>query len=251
MTTMIMTTMITTPIATPEVASRDEWLAARKELLLREKELTRQKDAQAAARRRLPMVRLNKEYAFEGPEGKRRLVDLFEGRRQLILYHFMFDPKWEKGCLGCTGYVNALGDLSTLGERDTSFVLVARAPLEKLEAYRALQGWTYPWYSSFDSDFNYDFHVTLDENVAPIEYNYRDKAEMERRNGGPVRGGEMPGLSVFFRSDDDTVFHTYSTYARGGETLTDTYSLLDMTPYGRQEDWEDSPPGWPQKPTYG
>ena len=152
--------------------------------------------------------------------------------------------------MGCTGYVNALGDLSRLNERDTTFVLVSRAPFPKLETYKNLKGWTVPWYSSFGSDFNYDFHVTLDENIAPIEYNYRDKAELVKRNGSNVIQGESHGLSVFFRIDDD-VFHTYSTYARGVESLTDAYSLLDMTPYGRQEDFEDSPSGWPQKPTYG
>jgi predicted dithiol-disulfide oxidoreductase (DUF899 family) len=232
----------TQDIAHPRIASRDEWLAARKELLGHEKELTKQGDRVSAERRRLPMVRIEKEYMFDGPEGKRSLKELFDGRRQLIVYHFMFDPEWDKGCPGCTGYVNALGDLSTLPERDTTFVLISRAPLAKLEAYKALKGWNRPWYSSFGSDFNYDFHVTLDASVAPLEYNYRSQPEGEK--------GEAPGLSVFFRIGDD-IFHTYSTYARGGESLTHGYSLLDTTPYGRQEDWEDSPAGWPQKPTYG
>ncbi len=229
----------------PEIVSRDEWLTARKQHLAREKELTRQRDRVSAERRRLPMVKIEKEYAFDGPEGKRSLADLFDERRQLIIYHFMFDPEWEKGCPGCTGFVDALGDLSMLNERETSFALVSRAPLAKLEAYKASKGWGVPWYSSFGSDFNYDFHVTLDESVAPVEYNYRSKAEMDT----PGKG-EAPGLSVFFRDGGD-VFHTYSTYARGVESLTDAYPLLDVTPYGRQEDWEDSPPGWPQKPTYG
>jgi predicted dithiol-disulfide oxidoreductase (DUF899 family) len=234
----------------PEIVSRDEWLAARKKHLTHEKELTRQRDHLHAERRRLPMVKIEKEYLFDGPEGKRTLGDLFAGRRQLIVYHFMFDPTWEKGCPGCTGYVDALGDLSLLNERSTTFVVVSRAPLAKLEAYKALKGWNVPWYSSFDSDFNYDFHVTLDENVAPIEYNYRNKAELEARKGPNLMAGEEHGLSVFFCLGDD-LFHTYSTYARGTEGLTDAYSLLDTTPYGRQEEFEDSPPGWPQKPTYG
>jgi predicted dithiol-disulfide oxidoreductase (DUF899 family) len=228
-------------IAHPPVVSREEWLAVRKTHLDHEKELTRQHDRISAERRRLPMVKIDKNYTFDGPAGKRSLLDLFDGRRQLIVYHFMFDPEWEKGCPGCTGYVNALGDLSALSERDTSFVLVSRAPLAKLEAYKADQGWDRPWYSSFDSDFNYDFHVTLNEEVAPAEYNYRTQ---------PGEKGERPGLSVFFRLGDD-IFHTYSTYARGGEYLTNTSSLLDVTPYGRQEDWENSPAGWPQRPTYG
>jgi len=242
--------MIQNTIAHPKVVKRDEWLTVRKTLLEHEKELTRHRDRVNAERRKLPMVKLEKGYTFEGSNGSAKLIDLFDGRAQLIIYHFMFAPDWEKGCMGCTGYVNALGDLSMLNERDTTFVLVSRAPLPKLEAYKKLKGWTLPWYSSFGSDFNYDFHVTLDETIAPIEYNYLDKAELEKRNGPNVMQGESHGLSVFFRLDRD-VFHTYSTYARGVESLTDAYSLLDMTPYGRQEDFEDSPLGWPQKPTYG
>ncbi len=240
-----------TDVAHPKIVSREEWLVARKKLLEREKGLTRLKDAVNAERRRLPMVRVDKTYTFEGPGGRRTLLDLFEGRRQLIVYHFMFDPAWEKGCPGCTGLVNAWGDLSMLGKRDTSVTLISRAPLAKLEAYKAKQGWEWPWYSSFGSDFNYDFHVTQDEAVAPLQYNYRDKAEMEQRKGEPwFLKGETHGLSVFFRLGDG-VFHTYSTFARGCESLTDAYSLLDRTPYGRQEDFEDSPAGWPQRPTYG
>jgi predicted dithiol-disulfide oxidoreductase (DUF899 family) len=209
----------------PRIATRDEWLAARKTLLAHEKELTKHYDRVSAERRRLPMVKLEKTYQFDGPEGKRSLLDLFDGHHQLIVYHFMFDPAWDNGCDGCTGYVNELADLSMLPERDTQFVLISRAPLEKLQAYKARKGWDRPWYSSFGTDFNYDFQVTTDK-------------------------GETHGLSVFFRVDDD-VFHSYSTYNRGTESLTDTYRLLDMTPYGRQEDWEDSPSGWPQRPTYG
>lgn len=241
--------MATETIPHPPTASRDEWLAQRKQLLLREKELTKLGDRIAAERRRLPMVRIDKDYLFDGPDGKRHLRDLFEGRRQLIVYHFMFDPEWEKGCPGCTGLVDALGDLSMLNDRNTQFVLISRAPLKKLESYKAARGWNRPWYSSFGSDFNYDFHVTLDEKVAPVEYNYRTKAELLADDSPNQLEGESHGLSVFFRIDDD-VFHTYSSYARGVESLTDAYSLLDVTPYGRQEDWEDSPAGWPQKPTY-
>ena len=197
------------------------------------------------------MVRLDKDYVFDSPEGSKSLGDLFEGRRQLVVYHFMFDPSWEKGCPGCTGYVDALGDLSLLAQRDTNFVLISRAPLSKLEAYKKQHGWTRPWFSSFGSDFNYDFHVTLDEKVAPIEYNYRTKAELLALQPGNEPEGEAHGLSVFFRTNDDAVHHAYSAYARGVESLTDSYSLLDVTPLGRQEDWEDSPEGWPQKPTYG
>lgn len=229
----------------PKVVSRDEWLTERKHLLAHEKALTKHSDQVSAERRRLPMVKIEKDYLFDSSEGKQTLKGLFEGRRQLIVYHFMFDPEWDTGCSGCTGYADALGDLSMLNSRDTSFALISRAPLAKLEAYKASKKWSFPWYSSFGSDFNYDFHVTLDENAMPIEYNYRGKAEMETQIEG-----EEHGLSVFFRVQDD-VFHTYSAYARGTECLTDAYSLLDTTPYGRQEDWEDSPSGWPQHPTYG
>jgi predicted dithiol-disulfide oxidoreductase (DUF899 family) len=242
--------MTTGAIPHPQIVSRDQWLAERKKLLTHEKELTRHHDRINAERRRLPMMKIEKPYMFDGPNGKQSLKALFEGRRQLIVYHFMFDPTWDNGCPGCTGYVNALGDLSMLNDRDTTFVLVSRAPLPKLDAYRARKGWSVPWYSSFGSDFNYDFHVTNDEKVAAVEYNYRNKAEMEATKGPNAVKGEAHGLSVFFRLDDD-VFHTYSTYARGTESLTDAYPLLDTTPYGRQQDFEDSPPGWPQKPTYG
>ena len=217
------TSTITVPH--PEVASREEWQARREELLAKEKEVTRHRDRVVAERRRLPMVQLDKKYEFQGSHGKQSLGDLFDGRRQLIVYHFMFHPKWDEGCPGCTGFVNALGDLSMLGQRDTTMALISRAPLAKLEAYKARKGWTLPWVSSFESDFNQDFKATVDD-------------------------GERPGLSVFFRVVDD-LFQTYSTQHRGVENVTDSYSLLDLTPYGRQEDWEDSPPGWPQKPTYG
>jgi len=230
-----------TPIpAHPLIVSRVEWLAQRTRLLEQEKELKRHSDRVAAERRRLPMVRIEKDYVLDGPSGPRRLRDLFEGRTQLIVYHFMFDPEWEKGCPGCTGFVDALGDLSMLGERNTTFCLISRAPFAKLESYRKQRGWNRAWYSSFGGEFNHDFHVTLDAGVAPPIYNYRPA----------TNEGEAHGLSVFFRIGDE-VFHTYSCYARGLEDLVHTYSLLGVTPYGRQEDWEDSPPGWPQKPTYG
>jgi predicted dithiol-disulfide oxidoreductase (DUF899 family) len=237
-------------IPKPNVVSQEEWLKARKEHLLHEKEATKHRDRVGAERRRLPMVKIDKEYVFEGPEGKRTLKELFEGQIQLIVYHFMYGPEDKTGCPGCTGFVDALGDLSLLNERNTNFVLISRAPLATLLAYKEKHGWTCPWYSSFGSDFNYDFHVTHDESKAPIEYNYMDKEQLEARRGKGNVKGEDHGLSVFFR-DGDELFHTYSTYARGTENLTNTYELLDVTPYGRQEDWEDSPAGWPQQPTYG
>ena len=242
--------MTTSTTPHPRIVSRDQWLAERKTFLSHEKELTKHYDRVNAERRRLPMVKIGKKYVFDGPNGKLDLKALFDGRRQLIVYHFMFDPTWEKGCPGCTGYVDALGDLSMLKDKDTTFVVVSRAPLAKLEAYKAHKGWSIVWYSSFGTDFNYDFHVTLDEKVLPVEYNYRDKVSMEARKGPNAMKGEEHGLSVFFRLDDD-VYHTYSTYARGTESLTNAYSLLDTTPYGRQQEFEDSPEGWPQKATYG
>jgi predicted dithiol-disulfide oxidoreductase (DUF899 family) len=229
----------------PPIVGYAEWLEARKELLVREKELTRARDALNASRRRLPMVKMEQDYRFVGPGGEVGFAALFEGRRQLVIYHFMFDPRWDDGCPTCTRYVDGLSGLSTLHSRDATFALVSRAPYEKLAAYKERRGWSVPWYSSYGSDFNYDFHVTFDESVAPTEHNYR--AVSIPKDEQP---GEGQGLSVFFRLGDD-VFHTYSTYARGVEGLTSGYSFLDVTPYGRQEDFEDSPPGWPQRPTYG
>ena len=217
--------MTTQNFAHPKIVSKDEWRVARETLLAHEKELTKHQDRVSAERRRLPMVKIEKTYAFNGSEGKRSLFDLFDAYSQLIVYHFMFDPVWDDGCVGCTGFVNDLGDLSELQARKTQFAIISRAPLEKLLAYKTRMGWERPWYSSFDTDFNQDFQVTVD-------------------------GGERHGLSVFFRIADD-IFHTYSTYKRGCESLSDVYSLLDLTPYGRQEDWEDSPSGWLQRPTYG
>jgi predicted dithiol-disulfide oxidoreductase (DUF899 family) len=242
--------MTASTIPHPPIVSHDQWLAERKNLLAHEKELTKQLDRVNAERRRLPMVKIEKDYVFDGPAGKQGLAALFDGRRQLIVYHFMFDPKWDKGCSGCTTWVDALGDLSGLNKRDTTLLLVSRAPLVKLDAYKAKRGWSIPWFSSFGSDFNYDFQVTLDANVAPVEYNYRPKAEMLTRKTPNGTDGEEHGLSVFFALDGE-VFHTYSAYGRGTGCLTDAYALLDITPYGRQQDFEDSPAGWPQKPTYG
>jgi predicted dithiol-disulfide oxidoreductase (DUF899 family) len=230
----------------PPIVARDEWLRAREELLKDEKRLTKRYDEVNAMRRRLPMVKIEKSYHFQGPNGGATLIDLFAQRRQLIVYHFMFDPEWDRGCTGCTGFINALGDLSMLAQRETTLALVSRAPLEQLQKMQHEQHWTLPWYSSYGSDFNYDFHVSLDASVAPVEYNYRSMAELGDRSVE----GEAHGLSVFFRLDDQS-YHTYSCYARGVESLTDAYRLLDRTPYGRQEDFEESPTGWPQRPTYG
>jgi predicted dithiol-disulfide oxidoreductase (DUF899 family) len=208
----------------PPVVSPAEWQKAHDRLLLKEKEATHARDALAAERRRLPRVLIDKDYEFEGPTGKASLLDLFDGRRQLILYHFMFAPDVEgwpvAGCDGCTMFVDNLGNLVQLGERDTSFALVSRAPLPNIEAYKERKGWTAPWFSSAGSDFNSDFGVTTDE-------------------------GETFGLSVFIR-DGDSIFRTYFTAGRGVEMLGTSRSFLDLTPLGRQEAWEDSPAGYPQ-----
>jgi predicted dithiol-disulfide oxidoreductase (DUF899 family) len=228
----------------PQVVSRDEWLVARKEFLAKEKAFTRQRDALNAERRRLPMVKIEKDYTFEGPHGKASLLDLFDGRRQLIVSHFMFDPRWEDGCSSCSAGADEVstGLLEHLHTRDTTLVYVSRAPLDKIERYKARKGWTFPWYSSYGSDFNYDFHVTLDESVTPIEYNYRTKAEHEQAGTSYYFEGEQPveapGLSFFLR-DGDSIFHTYSTYARGAEMLGGSYYFLDLTALGRQEEWEE------------
>ncbi len=216
---------------------------ARKELLALEKEATRARDALNAKRRRLPMVEVDKDYVFEGPHGKKSLLDLFEGCRQLIIGHFMFSPEWEQGCTSCSHLADEIsnGHLDHLRDSDTSFAYVSRATLSKIEAYKTHKGWTFPWYSSYGSHFNYDFHVTLDESVAPIMYNYRSKAEHEKR-GMSFDGGqpiEMPGFSFFLR-DGDRVFHTYSTYARGGEMFGGSHYMLDLTALGRQEAWEEA-----------
>jgi predicted dithiol-disulfide oxidoreductase (DUF899 family) len=228
----------------PQVASRDEWLAARKELLAREKELTRLRDQLTADRRRLPMVEVTKRYEFEGPDGKATLLDLFEGRRQLIVGHFMFDPEWDDGCPSCTAGADEMSEglLRHLRARDTSFAYVSRAPLAKIEAYKKRRGWTFPWYSSHGSDFNYDFQATLDESVGPLMYNFRTKREHEKAGTGldlaDGQSAEAPGRSSFLR-DGDRIFHTYSVYARGLETMGGSYYLLDETALGRQEEWEE------------
>ena len=222
-----------TPIIMPKAVSRSEWIAARKALLEQEKRVTHERDALSAARRQLPMVRIDKDYVFEGPEGQMKLIGLFQGRRQLIVYHFMFDPAWEKACAGCTDFVKDLPDLEALHGRDTSLAIIGRAPQAKLEAYRRAQGWDILLYSSFGSDFNYDFHVTSDATVTPAEYNYRPRAE-HLANGEPwFADGEHHGISVFL-SEGREVFHTYSTYARGVEPLVPVLHYLDLTPLGRQ-----------------
>ncbi|MFI5897695.1 DUF899 domain-containing protein [Actinoplanes sp. NPDC051513] len=228
----------------PKIVSRDEWEAARRELLVSEKEAVRAKDALNTRRRELPMVRVDKDYFFEGPDGEKTLIDLFDGQDQLVVQHFMFHPDWEDGCGSCSANVDELSDglLRHLRARGTVYAVVARAPIAKLEKYRAKRGWTIPLHSSYQSDFNYDFHVTIDESVAPVQFNYRGPDELRaagfdwllKTGDQPM---EQPGMSCFLRVGDD-VFHTYSTFARGTEQMGGAYGILDMTALGRQEEWE-------------
>jgi len=216
----------------PQVVSRREWEAAQEQLQAREKAATRVGDALAAARRRLPRLLIEKDYVLEGPGGKAALADVFDGRQQLLLYHFMFGPNQSAGCDGCSMFVDGVGHLAHLHARDTAFALVSRAPLEKLEAYRRRMGWEIPWYSAADSDLNIDFGLSPRQ---PRPGEYQD--------------GEMFGLSAFLR-DGREVYRTYFTTRRGVEALGSVWTLLDVTPLGRQESWEDSPEGYPQTPPY-
>jgi predicted dithiol-disulfide oxidoreductase (DUF899 family) len=216
----------------PPVVPAEEWQAARDALLVKEKEETRVRDALAAERRRLPRVQIEEDYVFDGPTGKASLADFFEGRRQLLVYHFMFGPNQDAGCDGCSMFVDQIGHLAHLHARETSFALVSRAPIAKIEAYRKRMGWTIPWYSSFESDFNVDF------GVGP-----------ETPQAGVYQDGESFGLSVFIRDGAD-VFRTYFTTHRGVEALGSVWTFLDLTPLGRQEEWENSPAGYPQTKPY-
>jgi predicted dithiol-disulfide oxidoreductase (DUF899 family) len=220
----------------PDVTSREEWLEARRRLLAQEKEFTRGRDALNASRRGLPMVRVDKEYEFEGPDGPVSLAGLFGGARQLIIQHVMFGPDWDQPCPGCSASINELapGVLDHLRTRDTAFALTSRAPYDKIAAKAKERGWWAPWYSSYGSDFNYDYQVTLDADRGQDQYNYRAEPDLL----GGERSAEMPGVSCFLR-DGDEVFHTYSAFARGTDVLGGAYSWLDLTALGRQEDWEE------------
>lgn len=226
----------------PKVVSREEWLSARRALLAEEKAETRARDALSALRRRMPMVHVDKDYVFEGPRlgSRARLLDLFAGRRQLVVCHVMFFAERDHACQGCSFAVDNLPHLAHLHARETSLALVSRAPLEQLLRFKQRMAWQAPWYSSLASDFNYDFHVTSDPSVAPVEYNYRDEATLVRIGQSYYTRGEQPGVSVFLR-DGSSVFHTYSTFGRGLEILQGTYHILDLTAFGRGEGWGGMP----------
>jgi predicted dithiol-disulfide oxidoreductase (DUF899 family) len=222
--------MIASQIEQPKIVSRAEWLAARKELLIKEKQLTRQRDEVDGQRRELPWVKVDKEYFFHGPNGRQTLADLFAGRSQLIVSHFMFGPGWNEGCVGCSFRSDHVdGALAHLEHHDVSLVTISRAPLAEIEAFKKRMGWRFQWLSSYGSDFNYDYQVTFTkEEVATgkVNYNYQLRDFVSE---------EMSGLSVFFRNAAGEIFHTYSTYGRGDEVVDTTYMYLDLTPKGRNE----------------
>ncbi|GGX60661.1 DUF899 domain-containing protein [Streptomyces fructofermentans] len=220
----------------PRIVSREEWRAAREELLVKEKAATRARDALNAERRRLPMVEIDVGYVFEGGDGKATLLDLFAGRRQLVVYHFMFAPEWDAGCRGCSAFVDQMGHLAHLRARGTEPALVSRAPYTKLLPFQARMGWTVPWYSSRSNDFNLDFRASVESDPAGDATG--DATGTGDGTGGGTRTHERPGVSCFLR-DGDRVFHTYSAYGRGLEGLGSTTSLLDLTVLGRQEEWEE------------
>lgn len=219
--------MLTNP-----VVSRDEWLEARKALLVQEKEETRRRDKVRAARQNLPWVKIDKTYSFDTPTGKKTLADLFDGRSQLMIYHFMFGPDWEAGCPGCSFLADHIdGTLAHLNNHDVTFVAVSRAPLAKIEAYKKRMGWKFPWVSSFGSDFNFDFHVSFTKEElegGTVFYNFTEMS-------GDQANDELPGMSAFSRDPAGNVYHTYSDYARGGEEILTTLMILDRAPKGRNE----------------
>ena len=223
--------MPTRTVDKPRIVSREEWLAARKVLLEKEKKLTRERDAIAAKRRQLPWVRVEKNYIFDSPRGQQTLADLFDGRSQLIVYHFMFGPEWKEGCPSCSFNMDHTdGALVHLAERDVSFVAVSRAPSSKIEAFKKRMGWKFNWVSSSGSDFNYDYQASFTpEQIArgKVEYNF-DLVEFPSAEG--------PGVSVFYKDTQGNIFHTYSAYARGSESTINAYNYLDLVPKGRDED---------------
>jgi predicted dithiol-disulfide oxidoreductase (DUF899 family) len=218
-------------IITPhKVVSREEWTKARKELLAKEKKNTRERDALAAERRALPWVKVEKNYVFDSPGGKKTLAELFDGRSQLIIYHFMFGPDWKEGCPSCSFLMDHTDPtLVHLAQRDVSFAAVSHAPISKIEPFKKRMGWKFNWVSSSNNDFNRDFHVsfTPEEVKGKVEYNF----EMTQ-----FPSTEGPGISVFFKDKNGDIFHTYSAYARGTETAVTTYNYLDLVPKGRDED---------------
>jgi predicted dithiol-disulfide oxidoreductase (DUF899 family) len=223
--------MTTRTVDNPKIVSREEWLVARKKLLAREKQLTHEHDAVASERRQLPWVKVEKNYVFDAPGGKKTLTDLFGSRSQLIIYHFMFGPDWKEGCPSCSFNMDHTdAALIHLAQRDVSFAAVSRAPISKIEEFKKRMEWKFNWVSSFNNDFNYDFRVSFTpEQIAAgkLEYNY-ELTEFP--------SAEAPGFSIFYKDKDGNIFHTYSAFARGSETVLGTYNYLDFVPKGRDED---------------
>ena len=218
-----------------QIVTPEEWRTARLSLLETEKAHTREADKLAKLRSELPMVKVDKDYTFTGPDGNVSLSDLFHNRRQLIVYHLMFDPEWDGPCKSCSFLVDQMPQYPQfLNARDTTMVFVSRAPYEKLAEFKKRIGWETEWVSSYDSSFNYDYNVTVDENVKPVEYNFKDKAALEAKGIMQHARGEQPGFSVFLKEGGD-IFHSYSCYGRGPDHLLTTYGLLDLTPLGRQD----------------
>lgn len=222
-----------------EIVSKAEWLVARKDLLTREKELTRQRDALAAARRALPMVKIDKNYVFDGPNGKKTLAELFDGRSQLIVYHFMLGPGWGEGCKSCSFLADHFDGANIhLRQRDVTLVAISRAPYAEIAAYQTRMGWKFKWFSSHSNDFNFYYQVSFtkeDEQKGRVYYNYTTRDFVCE---------EFPGLSVFYKDESGAVFHTYSTYARGLDIFIGTYNFLDLVPKGRDEDQLDFSMDW-------
>lgn len=214
------------------VVSREEWLEARRSLLAMEKEETRLRDKVRAGRQAMPWVKVDKTYAFDTPDGRKTLADLFDGRSQLMVYHFMFGPEWDAGCPGCSFLADHLGGtLPHLNNHDVTMMVVSRAPLDKIEAYKKRMGWHFPWVSSHRSDFNFDYHVSFTkEELASgkVFYNFRETPTENAHD-------ELPGMSAFYKDEDGTIYHTYSDYARGGEEILTTLMILDRAPKGRNE----------------
>ena len=213
-----------------KLVSPKEWLRARKKLLVQEKEFSRLRDQLSRQRRELPWVKVEKEYVFEGPNGKETLSDLFEGRSQLVIYHFMYAPEWEEGCPSCSFWADSFnGIIVHLNHRDVTFAGISRAPLKKLNAFKKRMGWTFKWVSSGNSDFNYDYHVSFQAEVPKekLEYNYSQLS---------FDSSDLPGVSVFCKDEKGNIFHTYSAYSRGIDVLNTAYNYLDLVPKGRDED---------------
>jgi predicted dithiol-disulfide oxidoreductase (DUF899 family) len=223
--------MSTATLQHPKIVSKEEWLAARQQLLAKEKKLTRERDVLAAERRKLPWVKVEKNYVFDSPTGKRTLAELFDGRSQLMIYHFMFGPDWEAGCPSCSIVGDHIGGSVThLANRDVTLVAVSRAPLAKIEAFQKRMGWPFKWYSSFGSDFNRDYNVSFTkEEVASGKMYYNYKVQK-------FPSEEGPGASIFYKDANGDVFHTYSAYGRGLELVMGVYNWLDLAPKGRDEE---------------